>query len=587
MSGQPNINPLDQAKFRQQYLANLDLTIGLQQANFNANRIFKKTGVPQQPLDTRSQDEKFQDIQGLKQRARGLLKELMDGQNVQDVLFNISYPELTYLVSAFPQISSILKPKYSLGVPANVFLDFLTRYISAEERNKGINDGLQQATGDQIVMNTQLILQGMASNADLNQLETRVQQLNMGSVGLRQALLREVKELKDNLPTMQELKDITDIQNDILKADIQQILSNAMRNVPSKSELAQGMARLETAIRTKDTDAVNSALSKLNNLLATSADIGDELQTIKQLIQQTGASLVQGQAELTGAIERRAIFIPSNELADLTNDQIISYYRKLLDIPEVADVMLGIANRTQWTTGTKVELLNTLYPVVEAEIRQLTRQGITQVAKPLLTPEGGKKAGKGMCGKGVGRPATRNYEGSTRPARSDRITYEDVDWNKGIAVVPRFIPFGRYIINKKRLDDNIVSLKTRAGGYLSNFKSQKVSNKLGKVFRVILGGGIPRYEDIDELTEEEKAYLHKVAKASDIIDRINIPTPNKKEEEQEINQFEIMKGEIMSGNDNADLIKKFKILLIKLSKKNLIPAREGKDILFELTSMGY
>jgi hypothetical protein len=586
MSGQPNINPLDQAKFRQQYLANLDLTIGLQQANFNANRIFKKTGVPQQPLDTRSQDEKFQDIQGLKQQARGLLRELMDGQNVQEVLFNISYPELTYLVSAFPQIASILKPKYSLGVPANVFLDFLTRYISAEERNRGVNDGLQQATGDQILMNSQLILQGMASNADLNQLETRIQQLNMGSVGLRQALLREVKELKDNLPTMQELKDITDIQNDILKADIQQILSNAMRNVPSKSELAQGMARLETAIRTKDTDAVNSALSKLNNLLATSADIGDELQTIKQLISQTGASLVQGQAELTGAVERRAIFIPSTELADLTKDQIQAYYRKLLDIPEVADEMFSIASKTQWTTGTKQELLG-LYSAVEPEIRQLTRQGVTQVAQPLLKPESGKKAGKGMCGRGVGRPATRNYEGSTRPARSDRITYEDVDWNKGIAVVPRFIPFGRYIINKKRLDDNIVSLKTRAGGYLSNFKSQKVSNKLGKVFRVILGGGIPRYEDIDELTEEEKAYLHKVAKASDIIDRINIPTPNKKEEEQEINQFEIMKGEIMSGNDNADLIKKFKILLIKLSKKNLIPAREGKDILFELTSMGY
>jgi hypothetical protein len=586
MSGQPNINPLDQAKFRQQYLANLDLTIGLQQANFNANRIFKKTGVPQQPLDTRSQDEKFQDIQGLKQQARGLLKELMDGQNVQEVLFSITYPQLTYLVSAFPQISSILKPKYSLGVPANVFLDFLDRYISAEERNRGVNDGLQQATGEQIVMNTQLILQGMASNADLNQLEDRIRQLNMGSVGLRQALLREVRDLRDNLPTMQELKDITDIQNDILKADIQQILSNAMRNVPSKSELAQGMARLETAIRTKDTDAVNSALSKLNNLMATSADIGDELQTIKQLLAQTGASLVQGQAELTGAVERRAVFINSTDLAELTKDQIISYFRKLLDIPEVAPVMLEIANKSQWTTGTKQELLG-LYIVVEADVRQLTRQGVTQVAQPLLTPESGKKAGKGMSGRGVGRPATRNYEGSTRPARSDRITYEDVDWNKGIAVVPRFIPFGRYIINKKRLDDNIVSLKTRAGGYLSNFKSQKVSNKLGKVFRVILGGGIPRYEDIDELTEEEKAYLHKVAKASDILDRINIPTPNKKQEEQEINQFEIMKGEIMSGNDNADLIKKFKILLIKLSKNNLIPAREGKDILFELTSMGY
>ena len=81
--------------------------------------------------------------------------------------------------------------------------------------------------------------------------------------------------------------------------------------------------------------------------------------------------------------------------------------------------------------------------------------------------------------------------------------------------------------------------------------------------------------------------MHKVAKSSDISDRINIPSPNKTEQEKEINKFEIMKGQILSGNDNAELIKKFKMLLIKLSNKKIIPAREGKDLLFELTSMGY
>jgi hypothetical protein len=199
---------------------------------------------------------------------------------------------------------------------------------------------------------------------------------------------------------------------------------------------------------------------------------------------------------------------------------MISYFRKLLDIPEIAPIMLAKASKTEWTSGSKPALVG-LYTLVEADVRQLTRQGITPVAQPIMATEKAGKTGKGFCGRGVGRPATRNYEGSTRPARSDRITYEDVDWNKGIAVVPRFIPFGRYIINKKRLDDNIVSLKTRSGGYLTNFRSQKVSNNLGKVFRVILGGGIPKYEDIDGLTDEEKEYLHKVAKASDINDRIN------------------------------------------------------------------
>ena len=66
MSGQPNQNPLDPAKFRQQYLSNLNLQIANNDLNFQANQIFKKTGIPQQPLDTRTQEEIFRDIQGLK-----------------------------------------------------------------------------------------------------------------------------------------------------------------------------------------------------------------------------------------------------------------------------------------------------------------------------------------------------------------------------------------------------------------------------------------------------------------------------------------------------------------------------------------
>jgi hypothetical protein len=61
-------------------------------------------------------------------------------------------------------------------------------------------------------------------------------------------------------------------------------------------------------------------------------------------------------------------------------------------------------------------------------------------------------------GRGVGRPKTRNYEGSVRPKRSDILTKEDTDWNAGIKVQPRFIPFGRYIMNKRQLDNNIVSI---------------------------------------------------------------------------------------------------------------------------------
>ena len=286
MSGQPNINPLDQAKFRQQYLSNLALIIDLQNKNFNANDIYKKTGIPQQPLDTRTQAEKFADIQNLKQESMKLLKQLMDGRNAQDVLNNLSDQELFYLVSSFPKISSILKPKYTLGVPSDIFIDFIRRYIQAEERNRGIEEGLQQSTGNDILMNTQLILQGMSNIADFTQLGEKIASLENGSIGLRQAVLQKIQELKTNLPTKQELQEINTLQNSILKEEIQQILTDALRNIPSKSELTNAVSQLNIGVQTKDIDSINYALSNLNQLLSVSNDIREELETIKQLIQQ-------------------------------------------------------------------------------------------------------------------------------------------------------------------------------------------------------------------------------------------------------------------------------------------------------------
>ena len=44
---------------------------------------------------------------------------------------------------------------------------------------------------------------------------------------------------------------------------------------------------------------------------------------------------------------------------------------------------------------------------------------------------------------------------------------------------------------------------------------------------------------------------------------------------------------LLAGNDNPDLIKDFKFLLMKLMTNGRIPRREGHDILSDLASLGY
>jgi hypothetical protein len=56
--------------------------------------------------------------------------------------------------------------------------------------------------------------------------------------------------------------------------------------------------------------------------------------------------------------------------------------------------------------------------------------------------------------------------------------------------------------------------------------------------------------------------------------------------EADLNRFQILKGEIQAGNDNKQLIKEFKVMLMKFMNDHTIPLKQGRDILLEITSMG-
>ena len=51
-------------------------------------------------------------------------------------------------------------------------------------------------------------------------------------------------------------------------------------------------------------------------------------------------------------------------------------------------------------------------------------------------------------------------------------------------------------------------------------------------------------------------------------------------------EFEKMRGQILAGNDNKDLIKKFKLTLLKFAKDGRIPRREVNEVLMEMASIG-
>ena len=161
-----------------------------------------------------------------------------------------------------------------------------------------------------------------------------------------------------------------------------------------------------------------------------------------------------------------------------------------------------------------------------------------------------------------------------------------VDTSQGIQPSPSYIRFGKYLINTKKLNNNIISLRRDKGSSIKTIPARMISPHLGSIMKKIIGGGMPSYDDLNKLTDDEKQYLHKVTQESDIFDKLSIPTPSKDKEEQDAHQFNVLKGEIMAGNNSKEVISKFKLLVLKLSKQGILPKNQVQEILEELLELG-
>jgi hypothetical protein len=101
----------------------------------------------------------------------------------------------------------------------------------------------------------------------------------------------------------------------------------------------------------------------------------------------------------------------------------------------------------------------------------------------------------------------------------------------------------------------------------------------------MLGGQLPSFDDLNDLCADDKNKLHHITKKCEI--NVSVPTPNKDKLQKEMNRFEILKGEILAGNDNKEMVKEFKVMLLIFMNENRIPRRQGQEILTDLVAMGY
>ena len=550
MSGQPYRYATDPAKYRQEYLNSLGIRADVDAMNLEANRVYKQTGqLPpmSQMADTRTTTEIYADVQKLKLGIIRDLAPIADSQFASQIVetmysspLNSNNKLIIFLAQRAPEIANNLKKLYSFKIKgdindANVFVSFIedmynkskASFASVESYfNKTGADADKGFTAEDItkIKETLLNTRKRINNLPINRVPTET----------RNIYARAIEDLIDSITQMVSV-------------------------VPTTEQMKQfDIHGLQVSEEVAGNDSFVNHLRELHQLIKEELPRPDTLSSA--IIQMEKTSINANPAEFNDAYLKVKGYLPSpatlKQIADITK-YLTDEWKILVRRREVRNQEGFAGAPSMFQVGTDL---------------------LAGPPDRLETVEGVELGGNGLKKRGKGRP---KGSGLARPF------IDKVDKSKGIQPDKRYISFGKYLINTKKLNDDVIAIKRPSGANIIEFPSTRVSKNLSNVIKKIVGGKIPSFNELSELTDEEKHYLHKVSSKADIEDKFSIPAPSKDKLEKDMHSFEVMKGEIMAGNDNKDLIKKFKVLLMKLSRNGTLPKREVQEIMEDLIEMGF
>ena len=85
------------------------------------------------------------------------------------------------------------------------------------------------------------------------------------------------------------------------------------------------------------------------------------------------------------------------------------------------------------------------------------------------------------------------------------------------------------------------------------------------------------------LNLKEQKHFEKVCLGAGLLDAFKIKRGNTEEEKKAVDRFNVLRGEVLAGNNNEKVIKELKLLIIKLMNDGKLNKNEATNMLIELS----
>ena len=152
-------------------------------------------------------------------------------------------------------------------------------------------------------------------------------------------------------------------------------------------------------------------------------------------------------------------------------------------------------------------------------------------------------------------------------------------------VKDEYIPIGKYKAHKTKLMGGQLQMRSHNNYQIHNLKTQNITKNIRDILLKLHKDEPITFQDVDKLSSEKKDQLYNIGKQLHITQLFDIPSTLKNQEDKLKDEFMLLRGSIVAGNNNPDLLRKFKIVLLKMKNNKLISLQEYNEVLNILLDM--
>lgn len=373
-------------------------------------------------------------------------------------------------------------------------------------------------------------LEGVVGNIDYDRIQelinTGVQDIAQGNRIVADNVYARLTERLERLPTRQEIETI----DRILSRQLEGIAKNVREGrAQSQADKAEILAQLDNAFTQID----SVLMDKVN--LDDLREINAILKTISEDATNIEASTREIQREMQRNIEQG--FEGTKEYRDIYNEKL----QNLIDLgnfePNDPQLIQAAKNAT----------------IGELNMRRQTGRGVhATFAKKKIQPKMSLISGKGI----------RLDDG------------------------PKFIEFGKYVLNNNKLNERQLDAKTlKSGTSVNGLSNIKISEDFYDILNDMIDTQKINEKHVNRLSSNEKRIFSKLINGSGLYGKYKIKLVPSEQEQKENERYEMLKGIFTAGNDSQEVIRELKQLILKFINDGRLPRREGLETLYELNVM--